>query len=238
MIEADTKYLEWLAAVYLSKDKVGYLEISKDFDLHTDNQQRLKLPERLIAKRFLFRLVFGGSAYAYANDNEFNYISSSVSYWQKAIDTFYSKYSGLYEWHGSLMRQVIRNSGKLIMPTGRVYEYTKIKGEWPRTTILNYPVQGFGADLMSIARVSLFRRLGASFSSDVKLISTVHDSILIDCRDDLVQEVVDIIYKVWDDIPMNFERLFKSKFDLPLRCEVKVGRDWGNMKPLNQGDNV
>ena len=55
LIEADAKQLEFLAAIYLSKDKVGYQEIKQGIDQHTDNQVRFKLPSRLVAKTFVFR---------------------------------------------------------------------------------------------------------------------------------------------------------------------------------------
>ena len=207
LIEADAKQLEWLCAAYLSKDKVAYKEILNGEDLHSNNQQRLGLPTRLVAKTFLFRLIYGGSAYAYAHDPEFTHISTSDKYWQHIIDEFYAKYQGLERWHGSLVREVVRSS-RLVMPTGRIYEYKRDeRGQWPRTTILNYPVQGLGADLMAIARCSLFRRVKTQ-AIKCKFISTVHDSIIIDSPDCNVNRIVDVIYEVWKDIPKNFEKIF------------------------------
>lgn len=229
IINVDAKQLEWRAAVWLSKDKIGYKEIETKSDIHGDNQKRLRLPTRLVAKTFLFRLIYGGTEYAYANDPEFTNVSKSHSFWRKLIDEFYSKYDGLYRWHGSLVRDVIRNNGKLLMPTGRIYEYHKINGEWPRTTILNYPVQGLGADLMAIARVSLYNRL-KSKAIRSKLVCTVHDSIVVDAPEEEVTIICDTINGVWKDIPRNFERLFSVKWDLPLECEIKVGPDWGNLE--------
>jgi len=227
LINVDAKQLEFVAAAYLSKDTVAYKEIRNNEDIHEDNRKRLKLPTRLIAKTFLFRLIYGGSSYAYAHDPEFTHVSTSDKYWQKIIDEFYSKYTGLHRWHGSLMREVIR-TGKIVVPTGREYAYTKIRGEWPRTTILNYPVQGLGADLMAIARVSLYNRLKPQKLSS-KLICTVHDSIVIDSPKGEIDNVVTTVNEVWKDIPRNFYRLFGVEFDLPLRCEILVGSDWGNL---------
>jgi len=229
LINVDAKQLEWVAAAYLSKDKIAYNEIKDpDFDTHEDNRKRLKLPTRLIAKTFLFRLIYGGSSYAYAHDPEFTHVSTSDKYWQKIIDEFYSKYTGLHRWHGSLMREVVR-TGKVVVPTGREYAYAKIRGEWPRTTILNYPVQGLGADLMAIARVSLYNRLKPKKLSS-KLVCTVHDSIVIDSPKGEIDDVVTTVNGVWKDIPRNFYRLFGVEFDLPLRCEILVGSDWGNLE--------
>jgi DNA polymerase I-like protein with 3'-5' exonuclease and polymerase domains len=189
-----------------------------------------------VAKTFLFRLIYGGSAYAYANDPEFAYISDSPKYWQRLIDDFYDKYKGLARWHSSLMQTVIRQ-GYLEMPTGRVYEFKpNDRGDWPRTTILNYPVQGMGADLMAIARVSLKYKLELLDLPNVKLVSTIHDSIILDLDKDQVPIVIPAIIQTWKDIPRNFQALFDVEFNLPCKVEIKLGPHWGATQEVNLKD--
>ena len=233
LIDADFKGLEILCAAYLSQDKVLIDELRKGVDIHTDNQARLGLPSRLVAKVFVFRLIYGGSAFSYGHDPDFAHISISELYWQRAIDKFYNKYKGLHRWHISLVQEVVR-SGKLVVPcTGRQYEFKRTKkGDWPRTQILNYQVQGLGADILSIARISLYKRL-KSQGIDSKLISTVHDSILLDCPRSTTEEVCGIIKDVWRDLPKNFEAVFGVPLDLPCKAEIKIGPDWGNMEIYN-----
>lgn len=233
IVNCDARALEWYAAVYLSQDKTGIEELVDGLvDQHTDNQTRLGLPSRLIAKIFLFRLIFGGTAFAYASDPDFAEVGWNARKWQKAIDAFYEKYGGLYKWHTNLLNEVMCSpEHRLVMPTGRMYYYEPYskRGEltWPRTQILNYPVQGLGADLMTIARVILS---GRPMPKDVLLLSTVHDSILLDCRKKDVDFVCEALYNVWNEIPAEFERLFGVPFNLPMRCEIQVGKDWGNME--------
>jgi len=241
LINVDAKALEWFAAVYLSQDKVGMKECHDiTVDIHGDNQGRLKLPDRLTSKKFLFRLIFGGTAPAYANDPEFKEVGWDTKKWQHAIDNFYGKYEGLNRWHNDLMNSVITSpTHSLTMPTGRIYTYEPyLKREeliWPRTTILNYPVQGLGADLMTIARVLLFTRR-MDIQLPVLLLSTVHDSILIDSPKKYVDKTVNMLYNVWNDIPKEFERQFGVAFNIPLRCEVSVGKDWGNMEVVKNAN--
>ena len=63
LLNADAKQLEWICATYLSQDKVAIDEINNQVDQHADNQARFGLPSRLIAKTFVFRLIYGGSAF-------------------------------------------------------------------------------------------------------------------------------------------------------------------------------
>jgi DNA polymerase I-like protein with 3'-5' exonuclease and polymerase domains len=236
LLQADAKALEWVCASYLSQDKTAYDEIWNNVDQHTDNQNRFGLPSRLIAKTFVFRLIYGGSAYSYANDTNFTDVSNSESFWQNVIDEFYSKYTGLGEWHKKIVATAMKDR-KITMPTGRVYNYEPEvkygKVKWPRTKILNYPVQGLGADLMAIARVSLANRLKGM--EKIKLINTVHDSIIVDFDSKVCDNIsiVKIVDQCFTDIPLNFKKLFGVEFNLPMRVECQVGPTWGNMEIID-----
>lgn len=235
LLQADAKALEWVCATYLSQDPVAYKEIWDNADQHTDNQQRFGLPSRLIAKTFVFRLIYGGSAYSYAHDPNFKDIGGE-QYWQDVIDQFYEKYAGLGEWHRRIFDDAKRDR-KLTMPTGRVYYYEPEikynKENWPRTKILNYPVQGLGADLMAIARVSLFNRL--KDKEGIKFVNTVHDSIILDFDSNICDNIsiVNLVDKCFSDVPKNFEKLFGKEFNLPMRVECQVGPTWGDMEVVN-----
>jgi len=232
IINADAKALEWIVGTYLSKDKVAYQEIRDKVDQHSLNQKAFNLPSRLIAKKFVFRLMYGGSAYSYANDPDFTDVSSSEKFWQKVIDAFYTKYSGFRDWHTAIVKEAME-SGQLVMPTGRIYTFEPkrdFRGELkaPETIIKNYPVQGTGADLMAIARVSFYNRFKKE-KIDGIICNTVHDSIVCDVEDSEVERVVKLFHEVFKDLPTNFQRMFKVEFDLPMSCEVGVGK---NMKEL------
>tara|TARA_R110001592_G_scaffold23567_1_gene92329 strand:- start:3219 stop:3929 length:711 start_codon:yes stop_codon:yes gene_type:complete len=235
ILNADAKALEWVCASYLSKDKIAHQEIWDEIDQHTDNQNRFGLPSRLIAKTFVFRLIYGGSAFSYANDPNFKDIGNEM-FWQNVIDQFYRKYTGLKEWHDQLMFQV-KQTNKLIMPTGRTYKYlpeTNSMGniKYPRTRILNYPVQGLGADLMTIARISLYNKIAKM--DGVKLINTVHDSIMLDFDPKVcyTNSIVQIVKESFENVPANFKHLFGKEFNLPMRVDIQVGNTWGNLTDI------
>lgn len=178
--------------------------------------------------------MYGGSAYSYAHDPDFTDVSTSEKFWQKVIDAFYEKYFGFAKWHRSIIQEAL-NTGRLVMPTGRIYEYEMKKnyrGEMvaPETIIKNYPVQGGGADMMAIARVSFFKRFKEQEINGI-LVNSVHDSIVCDVQEKEVNRCVKLFHEVFDDLPANYERLFKVKFDLPMSVEVGVGN---NMKDLTE----
>lgn len=237
IVNVDKKALEWRGIVYLSQDKVGMKEILEGLDQHSDNQERFKLPSRLIAKTFVFRLIYGGTAYAYANDPEFSGVSKQERFWQRAIDEFYDKYKGIANQHQAWMQEATR-TGRIIIPTGRTYSYTpeKKRGEmvWPRTKILNYPVQGFSADLMMLARLSAYNRLKHLRKEGVLFVNTVHDSLMVDTPSKWVYNISTVLEDACRDVPANFEKIFDRPFNVPMAGEVEYGPSWGNMVKFNR----
>lgn len=59
LLQADAKALEWVCASYLSQDPIAMEEVLNNVDQHSDNQERFGLPSRLVAKTFVFRLIYG-----------------------------------------------------------------------------------------------------------------------------------------------------------------------------------
>ena len=161
LVNADVKSLEVFVAADLSDDKTLKDELINRLDLHQLNQARFKLPDRVTAKRFIFKLLYGATAYGYAQDSDFIDVGYSEQKWQKVIDEFYAKYTGIARWHDRIINDAKRD-GYLTIPSGRYFNYaakqTSYGWKWPLTTIKNYPVQGFGADLVKLARVEFYRR--------------------------------------------------------------------------------
>lgn len=234
-VNCDVKGLEWVAGTYLSQCPVALNEIVKGIDQHAANQEQFGLGEgkagRLVAKVFVFRLIYGGTEFSYCNDPDFTGVSTNPKFWRKVIDEFYSKYTGWAKWHTSLMQEAT-TSGRIVLPTGRSYLYspTRRGGDlvWPRTTILNYPVQGLGADLLSLARVRLRRRWGGSGI----ICSTVHDSLIMDVPSNEAMDAGRLMKECVEEIPNMFEKWFGHKWNVPLTAEVEYGMDLKNMEPL------
>jgi DNA polymerase I-like protein with 3'-5' exonuclease and polymerase domains len=134
LVNADVKGLEVVVAAELSQDKILCQEVIDGVDIHEVNRDRFKLggqrfvvgetkeaaaerkQGRLIAKIFKFRLIYGGTAYSYANDSDFMGVSSSEKFWQNIIDEYYAKYQGIRVWHDKLIDEAKR-TGKIEVPS-------------------------------------------------------------------------------------------------------------------------
>lgn len=226
LVQCDVKGLEVVCAAFLSQDKVLYKELNDGVDIHGENQKIFGFEERVTAKIFKFKLLYGAMEYGFANDPDMNFISTNVNYWKKIIDKYYSKYTGIAAWHEKIIREVSKTS-RLEMFTGRTYEWDLMKfGSFkvPTTQVKNYPVQGLGADVVSIARVSLHRRWKASQLTGL-LVNTVHDSCVFDLPNDEVEESIELIEGVFRDLPINISRIFGVDWDLKIQVEILTGHN-------------
>jgi len=209
-------------------------ELNDGVDIHGRNQEAFDLPERVIAKILVFRILYGGTQYGFVKDSDFTRVSTSLRYWERVIEKFYEKYQGIAKWHNQLLTEVGKH-GRIVTPFGRVFEYgRKPNGDLPAAAIKNYIVQGTGADIVAIARVS-FRKRWKNASIDGNIINTVHDSIVVDCPSTGMESVASIFADTFDVLPSNINRIFNCNFNLRINYELSVGNNQADLEEYVYG---
>lgn len=168
------------------------------------------------------------------------HVSSSAKYWDQVNEKFYAKYKGLDAKHKEWARQVASGS-PIIGPLGRFWPIPMgedRRGEIfiPWTILTNYPVQGTGADVMMLARISFMKRLRSLNLPDVLLVSSVHDSIVVDAPSHLLQDLTNLFHQVFDDLATNIRKIFGYNWEVPLACEVKYGNNMKQMAKIERSD--
>lgn len=239
IVNVDAKSLEWCTYLFLSQDKVGIdewqgvIDDPSKYDIHRANQSAFNLPSRLVAKVFLFRWIYRGSAFAYSKDPDFTPVSTSQGFWQDVIDQYYTKYKEIYNTHMRYIKQA-STTGAIVSPFGRRYQFEPYKnwrGEmvWNENDITNYPNQGCGADVMAVARVacrSRWQRAGLTG----RLISTVHDSIVADVPDDEVEQAAILFDQVFKDLPQLITQAYGVPWNIPMLGEVSIGPNMADLE--------
>lgn len=234
LIQCDASQLEWRTLLELAKDNVGIDEILGGEDTHAKNQQAFGLPSRLIAKIFLFRTIYRGSGWSFANDPDFMHVSTSPDFWDGMNEKFYAKYNGINSIHNK-WKDLVMSGKPIVGPMGRSWTCPPkrdYKGELrvPWTTLTNYPVQGTGADIMMLARIMAKKRI-TDANIDCEFISTVHDSIVVDCRRARLDQLREIFDGVFADLPSRIHSIFGYDWTVPMACESKFGP---NMKEMQK----
>ncbi len=217
--------MEVVVAAQLSGDTVLGKEIRDKLDSHQDNQDKFRLPNRLTAKRFIFKLLYGATDYGFYTDADFFEVGYSQKEWAEVIEKFYIKYYGIKKWHDVIIDEA-KSKGRLEIPSGRYFPYapTYQRGEfkWPITTIKNYPIQGFGADLVKLARLEAKKNLKAS-GLEALLVSTIHDSIVVDAPAKNLDPIARILLNAVESVPALCKQVWDYDFQLPLTAEVQYG---------------
>lgn len=221
-----------MVAADLSRDKVLSEEIWDKQDIHENNRIAFNLPDRKVSKGFKFKLLYGASAYGFANDISFFDVSRSEKYWQDVIDNYYAKYYGIAAWHKNQVKRA-QTDRFLEIPSGRYFPINPIinlgRVKWPETIIKNYPVQGYGADLVKLARIEAARRVREELKQ-TKMICTVHDSLVADSPDDEWEHCAKILYESIAKIPELCYTIYNAKFSLPITSEILVGKNKNQME--------
>ena len=212
------------------------------------------IKKRKKAKGPGFLIVYGGGATTMAKNT-----GLPIEDCKNFIARYYERYIGVALWQETVKEEVestrkpSTKRTELGLPSGVGY-YTSITGrryvfqeydapEWmgsgsvsfSPTQLKNYPIQGFSTgDLVPLAVGKLYRVLKNNPKKlpqdKIKLINTVHDSVLLDVHESVVEVTADVVKKVMERTPKYFEDIYKVKFDLPLPVEVSYGRTWAETK--------
>jgi len=137
--------------------------------------------------------------------------------------------------------------GHLFLPTGRklVFKEYDIKPMWggrakpltptgfSPTEIKNYPVQSLATgDIVPMILGKLYRVLKSKSKetqTHVKMINTVHDSIVFDVAKNYRSRVYDMVMEVMLNTPTYLKKDFGIDFNVPINADCKCGKNWLEM---------
>ena len=245
IVNVDFAGLEWRTVLEWSQDKVGIAEVLTGADMHSDNQKFFGLPSRLIAKVFLFRAIFRGKAFAYANDPNFTPVSKDVGFWEDVITRFYKKYPGINVIHETCLKEVYRNKGIYVHPiSGRQFQFKQYEKrgvkDYNDSEVVNFPVQSLGADIVCVFRTYVQTRIyRAGFSSRIKLLATVHDSCVWDVADrEAYLFLVDLVHEAYQQLSNAWKFLYGDFLLVPHGYEIQAGKNYGQYVSVKEAKCV
>lgn len=171
------------------------------------------------------------------------------------IDNYYARYPQVAAWQAEVQDAVEKSKehipkhtpmgypmhkGMYVSETGRRYcFFTTDAPEWMRkrkkttsfkpTEIKNYPIQGGATgDIVPLVLGEVYNWIITSGYVDrVKLVATVHDSIVLDIPKELCYSIGTELRRIMESAPKYYEETFGVKFDLPLKVGISYGPSWG-----------
>ena len=255
IIEVDFNQLEVVALAHVTKDKQLIADISSGVDIHSALYKDMfgRMPtkeERKPFKSRTFQLIYGAGAKAISKQ-----AGCTLDEAKKFVDVFYGRYKAVAKWHTEFAAMVeskatndlnedgFREKFRTYVhqtETGRKFCFSEYYNEdtWSTRTynfspteFKNYPVQGLATgDIVPMMLGVIFRQLIGR--DDVKMVNTVHDSLMFDVMSDYSDEFITEITTILKCTHMYFEETFKIPLALKLNAGASVGKNWFDMKEL------
>lgn len=239
--ELDYSQIELRMAAFISRCQPMLDAFNRGDDLHRLLAARItgKAPEdvtpadRQAGKSANFGLLYGMGVEGFREYAETTYGVSFTSDEAAAVhEAFFDQWEGMHGWHLKQQAEA-RATGQVVSPIGRVRRLPDVHSGNDRLrshaerNAINSPVQGFGSDLMQIAAASISGLLpGTEAVPDVRIIATVHDSIVVEVPEDGWQRAVARCMRRMIDVDGVLRRM-GCRLDVPLAVEATVGTRWG-----------
>jgi len=254
ILEIDFKQLEVCVLAWLTMDPTLIDDIKHGRDIHTEVGEmvlgvgKVTKRERRDIKAVVFAMLYGAGAKGIAKSS-----GIPLERVRKIMDSFYGRYDTIKDFYthfsdairdfGHCLDEIYRGPHgpehyfEWVSPTGRTYKFhqDQYRPGPSYTEVRNYPVQGTAtADIVPVL-LGKIRKVVCQMDR-VKMVTTTHDSVTLDCADmSEVKEVCKELHeKVFSDLDDIINSTFKNmKWNVPLTLEYEVGESWGNLKELD-----
>ncbi|MGH8354646.1 MAG: DNA polymerase I, partial [Pseudomonas sp.] len=224
LLAADYSQIELRIMAHLAKDE-GLLDAFRhDRDVHRATAaevfglalEQVSTDQRRSAKAINFGLIYGMSAFGLAKQ-----LGVERKEAQAYIDRYFARYPGVLAYMERTRRQAAEQGFVETLFGRRLYlpEINSKNGAMRKAaerTAINAPMQGTAADIMKRAMVAVDNWLSRS-GLEAKVILQVHDELVLEVREDRVEQVREAIRPLMSGA---------AELDVPLLVEVGVGANW------------
>lgn len=240
LINLDFKQIEVVVLALLSQDECFIKLLQQGTDIYKyfasimydKTQDEITDDERNSLKIPILGISYGKGAKKLARET-----GKSEEWCKEFIDSFYGQFPKVKELHNRWIDEV-NKTGSLRMFDGvnlTFKYYDKVwsdeyncwfKAGYKPTEIKNYPVQHTAFVFISTFVSKFYTEYALNNRGKYLLINTVHDSVMLDCRDTFVTEAINDLNNVLDKLPELMLQLYKLNVNLPIRADITKGNSW------------
>jgi DNA polymerase-1 len=241
LIAADYSQLELrVAAGSYSGDPTLVKTFQEDGDVHQEvafalwgkPKEQVTKAERVLAKTVSFGSIYGLSPSGLAKSEVMtNLAESGQQVWtENQIRTFQRaferKFSGLYAWIRK--QKAIGRKQKFVENLLGFRRRFPLLLPWDASSIerqaVNTPIQGLAGQMTTIAVTMMDQQFNEEYA---QVLLTVHDSILVMARDEVVDEVKERMQQIMEvDVPAFVHERGRPAVEVPFKVELETGRTW------------
>jgi DNA polymerase-1 len=236
LVAFDYSQIELRLAAILSQDEKLVSIFKSGRDVHTEvASQVFKVPAdkvdkemRRRAKIINFGILYGMGVNALRAN-----LGSTREEAQHFYNDYFATFTGLAHYLDKVKAEAARN-GYIETLFGRRRYFEGIKSKLPyiraqaERMAINAPIQGTGADIVKIAMIRINELLEKKgLTKDVHMLLQVHDELIFEIKNDLIDGLLDEIQNVMENILTTDQ----SK-GVPIVSHRAVGTTWGDMEDL------
>lgn len=240
VVEIDYSQIELRAAAFIARCQPMIEAYRRGDDLHrlmaaqiTGKDPADVTPdERQRAKASNFGLLYMQSPEGFQTYAETAYgVVLTLEQAYESYEAFFDLWDGMAQWHQAIINTVTHD-GQVVSPLGRVRRVPNaltgdpyLVSEAARQAC-NAPVQSFASDIMQTVAADISGVFGNPVP-DVQMVSTVHDSIVLQVPADDWKRAVGRTMKRMIE-PHHLLEPMGCNLDVPLAVEATVGTRWGS----------
>lgn len=224
MVAADYSQIELRIMAHLSNDSalVGAFKSGQDVHTHTASEvfevdlDAVTKDQRRKAKAVNFGLIYGMSAFGLAKQLDVERGEA-----QEYIDRYFARYPDVAAFMGR-MRRTASEKGYVETVFGRRLHIPDINSknaqrrQYAERSAINAPMQGTAADIIKKAMIDVDTWITES-GADVKMLLQVHDELVFEIHQDVVESSVDAIKSAMESA---------VQLHVPLLVEAGWGKNW------------
>ena len=227
-LSADYSQIDLRVMAHLSEDPLLLEAFRNNEDIHTFTASlifSLSLDEittemRRRAKTVNFGIIYGMGAFGLSRDLNISFQEADVF-----IKSYFEKYAGVAEYISRTIKEVKERGYVTTLFHRRRYipelssDQENIRRFGERTAV-NTPIQGTSSDIIKLAMIEVFKKLHRE-GFDARLLLQVHDDLLFECPADELPRLSKMVRIAMEEV---------VTLSVPLRVDIKVGKNWGEMK--------
>jgi DNA polymerase I-like protein with 3'-5' exonuclease and polymerase domains len=248
LLGADYSQIELRIMADVSGDEAMKKAFQEGLDIHAATAAKIfnipidqvTKPQRTVGKTMNFATLYGQGPRALSRQLGIDFATA-----KQYITEYFEQFPKVKAWMAKTLEFGIKNGYVETVSGRRRYmpelssnnHFLKAAGE---RAAINHPIQGTSADMIKMAMVEIAKELSAvsdrpsaknnlaesrkQKADSCKLILQVHDELMFECSPEEVEPTAKMIKQKMEDA---------LKLSVPVKVDLKSGKSWGEMSPLN-----
>lgn len=227
ILAADYSQIELRLLALFSRDDTLLKAFAQNLDIHRQTAaiiynvavEDVSADQRREAKTINFGILYGMGQVKLSRE-----LSITRNEAKEMIDNYFERFPTIQSYITSSVESARQQhfcstlfGRKLYLPN-ITSSNNRLKSEAERVAV-NMPIQGSAADLIKIAMLEIDRQI--KDDPRIKMILQVHDELVFDVEEDLVEEASALIRKAMEDaLPAQYREIIRLKTD------IGIGKNW------------